>query len=88
MLEETESLLTWRVTALPDDSNKTINGIKIFDHDKKFLSYEGPVNKGLGQVEIEDSGEYEILEKQESCWKVKLVGKKFSGVFELNFTVE
>lgn len=88
MLEEAESLLTWRITALPDDSNKTINGIKIFDHDKKFLNYEGPVNKGLGQVKIEDSGEYEILKKQESCWTVKLVGKKIPGVFELNFTVE
>ncbi len=88
MLEDSDSLLTWRITALPSSEDKTINGVKIFDHDKKFLSYEGPVNNGQGAVEISDSGKYEILEKQECCWTLRLAGENISGIFELKFAVE
>jgi glycosyltransferase involved in cell wall biosynthesis len=35
-----------------------------------------------------DNSEYKIVKKQENCWTVKLAGKKSSGIFKLNFTVE
>ena len=88
MLENANSLLTWRITTLPSGENKAINGVKIFDHDKKFLNYEGPVNNGKGSVKIYDSGKYQILEKQECYWTLRLAGRNISGIFTLKFTVE
>ena len=62
--------------------------VRIADHALKFLTYEGPVNKGLGSVEIAETGTYEILSKTEGEQKLLLNGKLLKGGFTLKYISE
>ncbi|MGA2915947.1 MAG: DNA polymerase ligase N-terminal domain-containing protein [Sedimentisphaerales bacterium] len=57
MIELGDKLKTWRLENPPEKlaSQKT-KAMPIFNHDKKFLTYQGPVNNGKGTVEIVDEG--------------------------------
>ena len=78
MLEAGEGLKTYRIDMPPEKwGNKPIEAEKIFDHDLKFLSYEGSVNKGKGKVKIEEKGTYKILEKDENMMRIELEGDNF-----------
>ncbi|MEN6385534.1 MAG: endonuclease/exonuclease/phosphatase family protein [Phycisphaerales bacterium] len=68
MIEDGDVLKTWRLENPPEklagDSDK-LNPVKtkatpIQDHDKKFLTYQGPVNKNTGTAEIVDEGTCEV----------------------------
>ncbi len=89
MLETTGILETYRMPTPPEkiDENK-IDIIKIADHPLKFLTYEGPVNKGLGSVKIADNGKYLILEQKENYKKLKFEGGKIKGIFTLKLISE
>ena len=51
MLESGDILQTWRLSKNPDEIvNQSAEAVKIFDHPLKFLTYEGPVNKGKGHA--------------------------------------
>ncbi len=68
MIEDGDKLKTWRLENPPEklagDFDKLSPGktkaTPIFDHDKKFLTYQGPVNDGKGNVEIVDEGTCKI----------------------------
>ncbi len=64
MIEKDDTLLTWRIGL--DDYKKMLNGdpasaVKIQDHDRKYLNYQGPVSCGRGNVKLIDSGKYKVL---------------------------
>jgi bifunctional non-homologous end joining protein LigD len=82
MLEGQGTLATYRVP-LPAEKITADPVIveKIVDHDLKFLTYEGPVNKGLGTVRIVDSGEFEMIEKTEKTLRLHIEGKILCGEF-------
>ena len=56
MLESGEALQTYRLDKAPEEVlHQTANAVRIFNHPLKFLTYQGPVNKGRGsEVEVED----------------------------------
>ncbi|MDD5326538.1 MAG: DNA polymerase ligase N-terminal domain-containing protein [Phycisphaerae bacterium] len=84
MLESGDVLQTYRIDKAPQQiGDSPANAEKIFDHPLKFLSYEGPVNKGLGSVRIVESGSYEILHKDNSKIELDLNGKILKGKFAL-----
>jgi hypothetical protein len=58
---------------------------KIFDHDRKFLDYEGPVNKGLGSVKSCDAGIYEVARISSNALALILEGSIMAGIFSLYF---
>ena len=61
MIEQAGMLATWRIDSCPEDmAGNTVAAEKIFDHELRFLSYNGPVNKGKGNVCIADSGPCDI----------------------------
>jgi len=61
MIELDSTLATWRINVRPEElMGKTIAAEKIFDHELRFLIYEGPVNNGKGTVCIADSGRCDI----------------------------
>ena len=64
MLETESHLSTWRINTPPEELKTTpAKAEKIFDHDLKFLTYQGPVNKGKGKVTTADKGTYSIITK-------------------------
>jgi len=84
MLETDDCLLTWRIDAPPEDlTTKPVIAEKIFDHDKKFLTYEGPVNKGAGSVEIADAGELKIETHSPNRIALTIKGEIARGPFTL-----
>lgn len=63
MLEKDDFLLTWRIDLI--EYNKMLKGeqasaVKIHDHNRKYLDYQGPVSCGRGHVKLIDSGEYRL----------------------------
>ena len=84
MLEQADVLETYRLDKGPVQLlAETVNAEKIFDHPKKFLTYQGPVNKGAGRVEIVDAGRYKITNDQNDKIELSLDGRILKGGFVL-----
>jgi hypothetical protein len=75
MLEQGDVLKTYRLNRAPEAMlTHPCLAVPIFDHHTRFLQYEGPVQKGLGQVKRVDSGTYESVAMTERTWTVDLEG--------------
>ena len=82
MLEEGDILRTYRVNIPPEEwGDDPIGATRIFDHPVKFLSYQGSVNKGKGEVRIADEGTYRIVKEGAGQMKVELKGNVLKGEF-------
>jgi len=84
MLESAGSLQTYRLDKSPQQlTQNPANAVKIFDHPLKFLTYQGPVNKGLGSVRIVESGKYKVLHQAHNRIELALNGQILNGNFTL-----
>ena len=84
MLESADSLRTWRLDTHPQDIlSLPISAASIADHPKRFLTYEGPVQNGQGNVRIVDSGIYCPAEETSTQLKLTLAGQILKGKFIL-----
>lgn len=88
MLERGDHLATWRLPAdpsalLPAGGAGQLPAERIADHRSAYLTYEGPVSGGRGEVKREDEGRYELLRELPDVWHVRLMGRRLDGVFEL-----
>jgi hypothetical protein len=83
---EGQGVLTTYRSPLPPEriAEGTVVVEKIFGHDLKFLTYEGPVNKGRGEVHIVDSGTFEMFGENEKKLKLRVEGKILCGDFILH----
>lgn len=89
MLEKGDYLKTFRLDKPPEEAQKEdAIAIPIMNHDKRFLCYEGPVNKGLGKVQIADCGDYTTQAESPFEWRLILKGKILWGQFLLEKTRE
>jgi len=87
MLEEGDGLTTFRLEAGPAIVvDHAVRAEKIFDHPLRFLTYEGPVQQGAGQVRIVEQGEMRLLKSSENAIVMELAGDILQGVFELTQT--
>lgn len=85
MLESAGSLQTYRLDKSPRQiTQNPANAVKIFDHPLKFLTYEGPVNKGRGSVRIAESGTYKVLHQAHDRIELGLNGQILNGNFTLS----
>jgi hypothetical protein len=84
MLETADVLQTYRLDKAPQQLIQTpANAVKIFDHPLKFLTYQGPVNNGRGNVRITESGTYEMVHQAHNRIELNLSGKILKGKFTL-----
>ena len=87
MLEDGELLKTWRLDIGPEQVlNQPAKASKIFDHPLRFLTYEGPVNKGKGTVRIVDKGTYKAVNQTGGNLEISLSGCILTGRFRLDTT--
>ncbi len=87
MIECGDVLKTWRLGNPPEKlGTEKTKATPIFDHDKKFLTYQGPVNNGTGNVELVDEGMCTIESDKENNLKITFEGKitKDTFNFEIN----
>ena len=84
MLEAGDVLLTWRLDIPP--AQITVHpgeAVRISDHPLRFLTYQGPVNKGKGMVKIADKGTYKTENETVSNLEIFLSGRILRGRFRL-----
>jgi hypothetical protein len=81
MLEEAESLRTWRLLSEPNSTNP-IPAEALPAHRKHYLTYEGPVSGDRGTVTHWDSGTYVPLSASGEHLRVGLEGSRLRGVIE------
>ncbi len=78
MLEQGDSLRTWRL-AQPPDAAGPIAAEALPDHRLAYLDYEGPVSGGRGTVERWDAGSYEVIGSTADLVRVRFAGRRLSG---------
>ena len=84
MLERGDVLLTWQLTSRPTDrAARPIECVRIADHRKRYLDYEGPISGGRGIVTRFDRGRFEFLEFTEDRITFELSGDVLNGRFRL-----
>jgi hypothetical protein len=84
MLEQDKTLQTYRLDKAPQQAlYGPANAVKIFNHPPKFLTYQGPVNKGRGSVRIIETGTYKIVHQAHDRIELDLNGKILKGKFTL-----
>jgi hypothetical protein len=84
MIERGQVLMTFRLAEHPENAGRrAIQAVRIFDHALRFLTYEGPVQKGASSVRIVDWGDYEGLNEQENALSLELHGMILQGSFVL-----
>ena len=83
MLQVNDTLQTYRLELPPEKLEQKNPALKISDHQLKFLTYEGPVNKGTGSIQIADHGTYELLKKNDESKKIQFNGNTLKGIFIL-----
>lgn len=71
MLEKKDGLLTWSLNDLPEIGDRLI-GVRLPDHRKTYLDYEGRVSHDRGSVAQVFSGRYEMISESESQLQVKI----------------
>jgi len=81
MIEQPESLATWRLVRLPSpDDPRPIPAERLPDHRKVYLTYEGPVSGDRGEVTRVDEGGCEILTRTDAEWRVHFEGACLGGL--------
>jgi len=85
MFETGAALATWRLAAEPASLSvgEPLPAIRLADHRRAYLTYEGPVSRGRGRVRRVDAGDYELLARDETAWTVRLAGSACRGTFVL-----
>ncbi len=71
MLEQESRLATWAIDKLPE-LGETVSAIRLPDHRKKYLDYEGPISGDRGSVKRMMAGTYRVDQRSRSCLNVLL----------------
>ena len=82
LLEQGEALQTWRLPTPPDEVH-TLTTVKLPDHRKMYLDYEGPVSRGRGTVKQWDSGTFDVVWWKPTSVRVRLYGRRLQGICTL-----
>jgi bifunctional non-homologous end joining protein LigD len=80
-------LASWAVPkGLPTGPGIRRLAVRVEDHDLDYIDFEGEIEEGsygAGTVEIWDSGDYELLERERGKLKFILKGKRLKGTYDL-----
>lgn len=65
-------LATWRCEKWPPESEMTV--VRLPDHRRVYLDYEGPISGGRGEVSRVAHGSLRLLEKSDTHFRIRLGG--------------
>ena len=72
---------TWSFAEPPADREQRCR--RIFDHPRRFLTYEGPLREGLGRVTRHDAGTCQLEGDPDETLVLTLTGATIAGTFRL-----
>ena len=84
MLEDGDALATWQVPEPPAQWGKMGICRELSPHRKAYLTWQGPISSGRGQVAIVAGGEFTTILRNENLWRLRLAGGRISGLLELS----
>jgi hypothetical protein len=79
MLEDGDVLLTWRFVELPTETGGPVAAVKLADHRREYLTYEGPVSGGRGEVRRVDAGEFAWVLREVERVEIDATGELLLG---------
>ena len=79
MLEAGTALRTWRLHEPPDAAG-SIAAEALPEHRHEYLTYEGPVSGGRGEVRRWDAGEFTLLADTAERVEAQLEGSRLRGL--------
>lgn len=87
MLSRGQTLATWQLARSPLElaAGQSLPARKLADHRPAYLTYEGPVSGGRGEVRRQEEGTYELLTEGAEEWRLRLAGQRMRGVYSLRF---
>lgn len=84
MIDDGQVLATWQFALPPAEVDKTeLSAVKLPDHRRHYLTYEGPVSKGRGEVKFYDRGQCEVVAQLADRMEIIFRGNCLQGRFEL-----
>lgn len=84
MIEAGDVLWTWQLGSPPQALGRDpVPALRIGDHRKAYLTYEGPISGDRGRVQIAERGTCRILEETETLFRLEVHGRNLAGRFEL-----
>jgi len=85
MLQRGQVLATWQLWVSPAGlpAGQAMAAKRIADHRIGYLDYQGPVSGGRGHVTRFDKGTYDLLDVNDTRWRVEFNGRYLAGRFEL-----
>ena len=88
MLEQDCALRTWVLSELPlawrtAGESDCVSAEEIQPHRLDYLDLEGPLTGGRGRVSRIERGTFEVIESSEVHLRVRLSGRRISGMAEL-----
>jgi len=75
---EGELLWCWALDG-PPVTSRPIAARRLNDHRPKYLDYEGPISDARGKVHRWDTGTYELLDRNDRQWVLRLAGDQTVG---------
>jgi len=86
-LEMDGVLKSWAVPKEPSADTKVRRlAIQVDDHPLSYADFEGEIAEGqygAGNVEIWDTGQYELVERQDGFLRVRFSGRRLNGPWKL-----
>ncbi len=78
-------LATWKFQIPPFTENfrPSLDAIRIFNHRKVYLEYQGLISNNRGRCEIIDRGKYYLITQKTYYRKIYIAGGKVEGLFKL-----
>jgi hypothetical protein len=84
MIEQGQELLSWRINDIEHlGDNRGVPCVRITNHRKEYLSYEGPVSGNRGTVRLYDSGLYTVLRWELNIIMLEMKGERISGILTI-----
>lgn len=81
--EDVDALATWSLLA-PPGGGTAVRALRIADHRKAYLDYEGPISGGRGTVRIWDRGTCLQRDLGVDRIELALAGERLRGMFVLS----
>lgn len=72
-IDAEQRLATWQWPSQPGLASLPVRVVRLFDHRRVYLNYEGPISGDRGSVRIVDKGTYVPLCTEPDRWQVAIV---------------
>lgn len=89
MIDTGAALATWKMSEPPETIRVSpLDCVRLPDHRRRYLDYEGPLTENRGEVTRHDAGYCIVHACSAACWEVTFCGGEFRGRVLLERTAQ